>query len=122
MRELLLDELRITADLEFPMPMLAGVVDGGDPAPCRIVLGARLPVLEALDFKDDVHTRGQSNDEVGFVGMINALILVGDDQTEVVVAGIAVDRLAALQPEGDACRSRRSQAVREHSFATSSRN
>jgi hypothetical protein len=91
MAEFALEEVGIAADVEVPAAVLAGVVHGGDPALRSGVLGEGLGIFKALDLQKDREAGLEPHEEVGLVGVVDALELVGDEKAEVVVAGVTID-------------------------------
>ena len=60
------------------------------------MFGAVLLVFKPFDLEDQRHSVGQTNQEVRLVAVLDALVLVGDDESQVVVAGVESDCLSDL--------------------------
>src|SRR5690554_6076631 len=88
-RQLAFQVLRAAAHVEVPSPHLSPVVRSRDPPFCGTMLGTRLIVLEPLDLQHDRQPTGKPYEKIGLVAVINALILVWNDQAKMIVAGIA---------------------------------
>ncbi len=88
--------LRIPASMECPSPQLPPMIDGTHPPSRRLMLGAILLPLLALDLQQQRRAVAEPDDEIGKVGMGDAEVLVGYRQFEMVVTGVEGDEVLGL--------------------------
>lgn len=92
-------KLRIAAHMKPPRAMFAGVVNCRHPSPSRIMLCGGLRVFETLYFQYNRDTAFQSHDKVGFVMVVYALKFVRNQESEMIIADVEINRVCLFQSE-----------------------
>ena len=94
-------QLRIAADNEIPHAKSAPIVDRRNPPSGGLVFGSVPIVLFALCLKDGRLPVLHPDQVVGFVVVLNALVLVGDQEKRTVIPDVTEDMICLLlQIEG----------------------
>lgn len=78
--------------MEAPAAHFVAVVDGAGPLVGGLVFGFGLVGFLAFDFDDEHAAVFEADEVVGFVEVAEALVLVGDEEAHLVVAGVALDQ------------------------------
>ena len=88
--------LRIPAGLKIPYPQAPPVVDSRYPAPGGLIFGPVLFVFFALHFQNKGFTAPETDQIIRFEMMLDALILVGNQQEGPVVSHVAENVVSLL--------------------------